>query len=705
MFVRSQRNIKDWASLKSALVEEFGIKLSSAEVHRRLGKRQQHKGELLHEFLYALMEIAKPICLEKESLIEYFVEGIPDARSNKAMLYQARNLKDLKLQIDAYQKSRGSSKPVNKYGLQGSKALHDTKQDALAESVRKCVRCGDSSHMKKHCPVKEKCFKCDQPGHRAAQCKAEVQVKTERATNVVQDDKVVSQPSRAELCLMRRRMFLKLGVGVGSLMGRQRVLTGIGESQVLTFGSFVTKVVIDGIDMSVEFHVIPDDDMKFDAILGTTILISVDMMVTKYGTIFSPRVLSVQQRPMTGSYNNQAGQSTCLQLISEFESLCMISTKDSKTVSAVDLEHLSQENPQKYTSFVTQSGQYEFLFVPFGITNSPAVFTSFIMAVMRDSIKNEDAVVYMDDVIISSKSIDEGVQKLKRVLEVAQGNGLRVNWSKCQVLKRKVNFLGYVVENGTINPGNEKTQAVADFPIPRDKKGVQRFQGLTSYFRRFVEGYAVIAKPLSDMLRKEVRFEFQDQQLGAFKKLKEALISGPVLKLYNHSLDTEIHTDASKFGFGAVLLQRDPCDNLWHPVFYMSRKSKPLNEVLFKDPNKELLVVPSLMETEIIQNSHKQGHFSSKKTQDLIEKSFYIPKLKEKVARVVDSCVECILVNAKAGRQEGFLTPIDKGDKPLVTYHVDHVDPMEFTKKRYNHIFEIVDAFSKSLYLDIPFFH
>jgi len=93
-----------------------------------------------------------------------------------------------------------------------------------------------------------------------------------------------------------------------------------------------------------------------------------------------------------------------------------------------------------------------------------------------------------------------------------------------------------------------------------------------------VEGYAVIAKPLSDMLRKEVRFEFQDQQLAAFKKLKEALISGPVLKLYNHSLDTEIHTDASKFGFGAVLLQRDPCDNLWHPVFYMSRKTKPCEE-------------------------------------------------------------------------------------------------------------------------------
>jgi len=172
------------------------------------------------------------------------------------MLYQARNLKGLKLQIDAYQKSRGSSKPVNKYGSQTSKAVHDPKQDALSGSVRKCFRCGDSSHMKKDCSVKEKCFKCEQPGHRAAQCKAEVQVKTERATNVFQDDKVVSQPSReffssslelksvicrnsefkglvdtgAELCLMRRRVFLKLGVGVSSLVGRQRVLKVLVKS-------------------------------------------------------------------------------------------------------------------------------------------------------------------------------------------------------------------------------------------------------------------------------------------------------------------------------------------------------------------------------------------------------------------------------------------------------------------------------------------
>jgi len=114
------------------------------------------------------------------------------------------------------------------------------------------------------------------------------------------------------------------------------------------------------------------------------------------------------------------------------------------------------------------------------------------------------------------------------------------------VLKRKVNFLGYVVENGTIKPGNEKTQADADFPIQGDKKAVEwRFLGLTSYFLKFVEGYAVIAK--------EVRFEFQDQQLAVFEKIKEALISGPVLKLYNYTIDTEIHIAASIAVIGALV--------------------------------------------------------------------------------------------------------------------------------------------------------
>ena len=110
------------------------------------------------------------------------------------------------------------------------------------------------------------------------------------------------------------------------------------------------------------------------------------------------------------------------------------------------------ESSRKYTSFVTQNGQYEFLFVPFGICNSPAVFTRYINAVLRELIQKGIVLTYMDDVIIPSKDVEEGIEKLKMFLEVASKFGLRIKWSKCQFLLEKVNFLGYVIENSSIKP-------------------------------------------------------------------------------------------------------------------------------------------------------------------------------------------------------------------------------------------------------------
>ncbi|GBP06801.1 Retrovirus-related Pol polyprotein from transposon 297 [Eumeta japonica] len=198
------------------------------------------------------------------------------------------------------------------------------------------------------------------------------------------------------------------------------------------------------------------------------------------------------------------------------------------------------------------------------------------------------AVVYMDDVIIPSRDEEEGIERLKMVLSVAEENGLRVRWKKCQFLQRKVNFLGYIIEKGTIRPSKDKTIAIENFPLPHDKKSLQRFLGLTSYFRRFVEGYATIAKPLSDLLRKENKFELKEEALSAFQQLKLVLMKDPVLKLFNVNAITEVHTDASKFGYGAVLMQKDSEDQALHPVQYMSRKTSPAEE---KIPPYELEVL------------------------------------------------------------------------------------------------------------------
>lgn len=977
-FVRSLRDVRDWDTLKAALLEEFTVKLSSAEIHRILQKRQPKKGESLLEFLYALMEIARPIKLDDASLIEYFVAGISDTRANKAMLYQAQNLKQLKFQIEVYKKSRGGSEQSIKSWAQGDKRDNSDRQSTIGKT-KKCFKCGDESHVKKDCPKKTfNCFKCDKPGHKAADCRVKVETKKENESNahVVQENEV--KPSSiftssglelkdigyagfefkglvdtgADVCLLRRSVFLQLGNL--TLSGREKCLTGLGESQVVTFGSFIIPVLIDNIEMKLEFHVIPDEDISFEAILGRTILEHVDMQITLNGTQFVQRapnndkcrkehqnipssvadlldelrdvcmlacaneeggiemelshlskIHASQVREMVDNYqpcrnvdtsvkmkiilsddipvyqhprrlaiceqeivDNQIeewlGEGIIKPSYSEYASpIVLVSKKNGKKRLCCDYRKLNEKivrdnfpmaqmetvleklqgvkvfttldltngffhvpvepASQKYTSFVTQKGQFEFLYVPFGISNSPAVFTRYIMSVLRELIQNNDVVVYMDDVIVPSIDMEEGIVKLDRVLKVAAKNGLKINWNKCQFLQRKVNFLGYIIEDNTIKPSDEKTKAVANFPVPSDRKAIQRFLGLTSYFRKFIEGYAIIAKPLSDMLRKDSCFEFKEIHQIAFEQLKVALTSKPVLQLYNPNLQTELHTDASKWGYGAVLLQKNSEDSMFHPVQYMSRKTKPCEEkypsydlevlaiiealtkwrvyllgikfkivtdcnaftmtmkkkevplrvarwamylqdfmyeiehrsgtkmrhvdalsrvtcymlsesiihrlkeaqssddwvravrkiveekpyedfylengILFKDPNQELIVVPAQMENEVILIAHNQGHFSVKRTQDLVEKSYYIPRLKDKVSRIVDSCVKCIIVNEKSGRKEGYMQPIDKGDRPLLTYHIDHVGPMEITKKLYNYIFVVVDAFSKYVWL------
>lgn len=147
-----------------------------------------------------------------------------------------------------------------------------------------------------------------------------------------------------------------------------------------------------------------------------------------------------------------------------------------------------------------------------------------------------------------------------------------------QVFKRRVNFLGYIIENGKIQPSDEKTLAIKKFPQPATYKQVQSFLGLTGYFRKFIPSYAVVAKPLSDLLRKDRIFSFGEEQQHAFSKLKELLATQPVLAIYDQGRETELHTDASCHGYGACLLQRLDEDNKLHPVYYMSKKTTPAEQ-------------------------------------------------------------------------------------------------------------------------------
>lgn len=254
---------------------------------------------------------------------------------------------------------------------------------------------------------------------------------------------------------------------------------------------------------------------------------------------------------------------------------CLDRLQGSKYFSTIDLKdgffHVPiDESSCKYTAFIVPDGHYEFLKVPFGLCNSPAIFQKYINAIFRKLISEGIMLTYLDDLIVPSHTEKEGLERLRKVLSTASEHGLNVRWKKCQFLQQQVEYLGHVVQDGCVKPSKQKTLTVKQFPVPTNIKQVQSFLGLTSYFRKFIPHYSLIVRPLSELLKDKVKFQFDEEQKRASIQLKEILSRDPVLKLYRDSAETELHTDSSSRGFGAILLQRDADDQLFHPVYYAS---------------------------------------------------------------------------------------------------------------------------------------
>lgn len=209
-----------------------------------------------------------------------------------------------------------------------------------------------------------------------------------------------------------------------------------------------------------------------------------------------------------------------------------------------------------YFSFATPSGQFEFVKLPFGYSESPAEFQKRILFAFRDLIQRDKILVYIDDLLIATESIEENLEILREVLLIIKRYSFELNISKCLFLKREIEYLGYTVSASGITLCGKHVQAVLNFPQPQNVKQLQGYLGLTSYFRRFMKNYAIKARPLQLLLRKGADFNWNNECMEAFKQLKKELTTPPVLCVYNPRVETELHMDASSRGFGAILLQK-----------------------------------------------------------------------------------------------------------------------------------------------------
>lgn len=251
------------------------------------------------------------------------------------------------------------------------------------------------------------------------------------------------------------------------------------------------------------------------------------------------------------------------------------------------------ETSRHLTAFITPDGHFEFNRMPFGLANAPSTFQRAINDILGNA-RFKEAFAYMDDVIIPSKTVEEGFQKLINTLELFRKAGLTLKLSKCNFFKESIDYLGFeVCENG-VRPGKIKIDAVENFPVPSDQHRLRQFLGLASFFRRFIRGFSMIAQPLTRLLKKDVRWQWGDGEENAFQTLKRELVKRPVLTFFNPSHETQLHTDASKSGIAGILLQRPNKESPFSAVAYYSRRTSPEESRFTSDDLETLAVVASM---------------------------------------------------------------------------------------------------------------
>ncbi|GJW51736.1 retrotransposon-related protein [Tanacetum coccineum] len=260
------------------------------------------------------------------------------------------------------------------------------------------------------------------------------------------------------------------------------------------------------------------------------------------------------------------------------------------------------------TAFRTHEGHYEFLVMPFGLTNAPSTFQALMNFVFKPFLRRF-VLVFFDDILIYSPNMEDHLQHLRCVLSTMQAHTLFAKQSKCSFAMDKVEYLGHLISSEGVSTDPSKIQDMKNWPRPLNVKQLRGFLGLTGYYRRFIKNYAVISHPLTKLLKKN-SFGWNVEAETAFKTLKEAMISTPVLSLPNFNKEFVVETDACDVGIGAVLLQDG------HPIAYMSKALSPKHQAL-STYEKEFLAVLLALEKwrGYLLDKHfkiKTDHFSLK---------------------------------------------------------------------------------------------
>jgi transposase len=248
--------------------------------------------------------------------------------------------------------------------------------------------------------------------------------------------------------------------------------------------------------------------------------------------------------------------------------------RDCHYMSSIDIKSAFWQvevapDSREYTAFtVPGRGLYQFRRMPFGLINSPATWQRIMDNIIGADLEPH-VFVYLDDIIIISRDFEHHMEILRLIFQRLNEAGVSINWKKCQFCRARLRYLGHIVDCKGLRPDTEKVEAILQIPEPRNVLEVRRFVGTASWYRRFIPNFASIIAPLTKLTRKNVTFAWTEECSSAFTKLKELLISAPLLSAPDFSRLFTLQCDASSFGLGAVLTQT--FDDGERPICYLSR--------------------------------------------------------------------------------------------------------------------------------------
>ncbi|GBG66204.1 hypothetical protein CBR_g57083 [Chara braunii] len=362
-------------------------------------------------------------------------------------------------------------------------------------------------------------------------------------------------------------------------------------------------------------------------------------------------------------------------------------------------------------------GLYKFVVMPFGLCNAPGTFQHAMIRIFHDYL-DTFVIVYLDDILIFSKTVEERVAHLDEVLSLLRQHKFKINGEKCEFGRTRVLYLGHEISAEGSKSDDGKVANIHDWPHPQSVTEVKSFLVTTGYYRNFVENYSIVAAPLTDLTRLDTPWKWTERCEAAFRHLKHALTHYEVLKLPDLDKPFIVTTDASQYGalmtefnlagnvtqylveaYREDLLMSEIIRSLEAKDKVTSAEFELVNDLLFleKAGNKRLCVPngESLCSLFLGECHDATGHFGYKKTAANLLQRFWWPTMMRDAQLYVETCQVCQRDKPHTQAPLGLLKPLPIPEQPGESLSMDFMDTLVTSKSGMRHIFVIVDRFSK----------